>query len=559
MASLLGTVRDLDRLRQIVTVLVRHGFGEVAARTGLGAALGIRTEGEAGRAGRPSAGERLRMVLTDLGPTFVKLGQLLSTRPDVLPEDVVRELRKLQDEVPPVPWEQLRASVEQELGAPVEQFFEAFDPQPLASASIGQVHRARLRPRGSEHAVDVAVKIQRPGIRDVIERDIDLLYWLARAIESSIPESRVYSPIKLVGEFERAIRAELDFVQEADHAERFAHNFEGHPEARFPRIHREASGRRVLTLEFLHGKKVHDAVAAGADAALIARRALKIIVKQIFEDGFFHADPHPGNVFIVGPPDDPVIAMVDLGLVGRLTPRMRDLTVDLMVAAVRRDYRAIADALYALGRPTKKIDRQAFEAEVAVLADRYLGKRLQDIELSALVRDLVQGATKYGVEIPPDFLLVGKALMTVEGVGKEIYPELDVFEEVKPYFLDLLRRRYSPERLSQDLVRHALRLSNAASDVPLLAQEILEDVRKGELTVRVSEPHLASAADLLGRRIFSAILVASLYVGGAILVATGRVEGYVLGGLAITAGLSWASGHVLLAWWLGRRQRRGGS
>jgi ubiquinone biosynthesis protein len=191
-----------------------------------------------------------------------------------------------------------------------------------------------------------------------------------------------------------------------------------------------------------------------------------------------------------------------------------------------------------------------------VLADKDLGKRLQDIEMSALIRDLVYGATNYGIEIPPDFLMVGKALMTVEGVGKEIYPELDVFDEVKPYFLELLRQRYSPERVSQDLLRNALRISNVANDVPLLTQEILEDLRKGELVVNVTETGLASAADLLGRRIFSSVLVASLYVGGAILVHAGTMEGYVLGGLAIAAGFTWATGHVVLAWWIGRKNKK---
>ena len=197
--------------------------------------------------------------------------------------------------------------------------------------------------------------------------------------------------------------------------------------------------------------------------------ALDVIVKQIFEDGFFHADPHPGNVLMLGPHESPVIAMIDLGMVGRLSPRMRDLTIDLMVGAVRRDYDAIADAIYAIGTPTKKIDMDAFRAEVALLAEKYLGKQLREIELSSLIRDLVRGATTYGLEIPPDFMLVGKALMTIESVGKQIDPELDVFEESKPLFLELLRKRYSPERLGMELLDKARaterrHLQHAAAD-----------------------------------------------------------------------------------------------
>ncbi|MEM9195043.1 MAG: AarF/ABC1/UbiB kinase family protein, partial [Myxococcota bacterium] len=447
MASILNTVRDLERLRQIVLVLVRHGFGEVVQRTGLGS---LRRQSEAPPApdgsepppsgDKPNIGQRIRLVVQDLGPSFIKLGQIMSTRPDLIPKEIIDELKKLQDAVPPVAWDELEGHLERELGLPIDEVFEHLDKEPLASASIGQVHRARLKTdRGVE---DVVVKIQRPNIRSVIERDLDLLHILARTLERSIPESRVYAPIKLVEEFDRAITAELDFTLEADNAERFAQNFVDDQTVAFPTIHREHSSKRVLTMEFLPGKKIYDAVDGGVSGKRIAQTSVQAIVKQIFEDGFFHADPHPGNVLILGDAERPVLALIDLGLVGRLTPRMRDRTIDLMVGAVRKDYRGMADALYQIGRPLKKIDREAFEAEVAILADKYLGKKLGDIELSSMIRDLVYGANKYGLEIPADFLMVGKALMTIEGVGKEIYPELDVFEEVKPYFLDLLKQRY---------------------------------------------------------------------------------------------------------------------
>ena len=549
MASLITTVRDLERLRQIVLVLARHGFGEIVQRTGLGSLLG-KKDVEGGPPPRVEVGERIRLVVQDLGPSFVKLGQIVSTRPDIIPADIIRELKKLQDAVPPLPFDELREHVEKELGAKIGDVFEELDETALASASIGQVHKARLRT--DEGPVDVVVKIQRPNIKSTIDRDVDLLYWLARAIERSIPESRIYSPVKLVGEFDRAIQAELDFVLEADNAERFAQNFEGWEDISFPMVHRAATSRRLITLELLDGKKVYDAVAAGASGEKIAKTAVKVIIKQIFEDGFFHADPHPGNVFILGEPDRPRLAMIDLGLVGRLTPKMRDRTIDLMVAAVRKDYRGMADALYSIGKPTKKIDRDAFEAEVAVLADKYLGKKLQDIELSGMIRDLVYGATKYGLEIPPDFLMVGKALMTVEGVGKEIYPELDVFEEVKPYFLELLRQRYSPERIGQDLLSTAIRLSGAASDMPVQLQEIFDDLRKGSLSLQVHEPALRSAADQVGRRIFSGLVVSGLLVGGAFLIAR---DDMIAGALFIVSAVSWASLHTVVVAWLGRRRR----
>jgi len=252
------------------------------------------------------------------------------------------------------------------------------------------------------------------------------------------------------------------------------------------------------------------------------------------------------------PLDAPVIGAIDLGLVGRLTPQMREKTIDLMVAAVQSDYRGLADALFAIGTPTRKIDRSAYEAEVATLADRYLGKQLGDIQVSRLIQDLVGGATKYGLEIPPDFLLVGKALMTVEGVGKEIYPDLDVFEEMKPYFVRLMWARYSPERVMQDLVRTMTRISGAATEFPLQTQEILDDLRKGRLEVRMREPSLQASADVLGRRIYSGLVVTGLLLGSGVLLAS---ESWIFGGLFFLAALGWGALHTMWAMWLGRRKR----
>jgi len=550
MPSLLTAVRDLERLRQIAGVLVRHGFGELVQRAGWGAQLGV--GGEPADEGAISLGQRVRLVLTELGPSFIKLGQILSTRPDLIPAEVIDELQKLQDDVPPVPFDQVKPVLERELGASLDEIYEMLDERPLASASIAQVHRALLRMPDAP-SVDVVVKLQRPNIRDVIERDLDLLHWMARAIERSVPESRVYAPTKVVAEFDRAITAELDFTLEADNADKFTRNFLDFETGivTFPHVYRQASSRRVLTLEFLAGRKVLAAVDAGADGEKIAKHAVAIMIKQVFEDGFFHADPHPGNIIIQGTDEHPIIAMIDLGLVGRLTPQLRDKTVDLMVAAASEDYRALADALFAIGTPTKKIDRREFEAEVAVLADKYLGKKLKDIQLSGMIRDLINGSQKYGIEPPSDFVLVGKALMTVEGIGKQIFPELDVFEEVKPYFLKLVWMRYSPEKLSQELVRGMSRLGGAAADMPLQLGEIFDDLRRGDLAIRTIDRELPTALDRLGRRVFSGLVVSVCILSGAFLVAHQNVLGSVL----LTVGTLWAASHTALVAWLGRKRK----
>ncbi|HEY6881859.1 MAG TPA: AarF/UbiB family protein [Polyangiales bacterium] len=554
MASLLTAVRDLDRLRQIAGVLVRHGFGELVQRAGWGTPVAARTAAPAGGDGDEQAislGMRIRLVLTELGPSFIKLGQILSTRHDLIPEDIIEELQKLQDEVPPLPFEQMRPMIERELGASIEELYERLEERPLASASIAQVHRALLRVPDAP-SVEVVIKLQRPNIRELIERDIDLLHWMARAIERSMPEARVYAPSKLVAEFERAITSELDFTLEADNAEKFRKNFLEFESGvvAFPGVYRQASSRRVLTLDYMAGRKVLAAVEAGADGEKIAKNAVAVMIKQVFEDGFFHADPHPGNIIIQGTDAHPVIAMIDLGLVGRLTPHLRDKTVDLMVAAAAEDTRALADALYAIGTPTKKIDRRELEAEVARLSDKYLGKKLGDIELSALLRDLVHGAQQFGLEPPADFVLVGKALMTVEGIGKQICPELDVFEEVKPYFLRLMWMRYSPEKLSQELVRGMSRLGGAAADMPLQMSEIFEDLRRGDLAIRTIDRELPSALDRLGRRVFNGAVVSLCIWSGAYLLANDQE---VVGSVLLAIGALWTAWHAVFVERAGKR------
>jgi ubiquinone biosynthesis protein len=535
MVSILHAARDITRLGEISSVLVRHGFGEIVRRIGLGrprkrdpsspridpAAVERDPLDEEAHGAKEkqeiSLAVRARLVLEDLGPSFVKLGQIASTRADVLPAEIISELKKLQDAVPPVPFAQIRGQVEHSLAAELLDVYEYVAEEPLAAASIAQVHRARLRTE--EGPREVVVKVQRPGIAETIASDLDILHALAALLERAIPESKTYSPVGLVQQFDRAINDELDFAAEAENARRFAQNFEGFRTVRFPRVYRQASSKRVLTLEYLDGKKLDDALNAGYAGRQLARLALEIMVKQVFEDGFFHADPHPGNVLVLGDPDHPVLGLVDLGMVGHLSPRMRDLTVDVMVSAVRRDYEGVADAIYAISSPSKKIAMQAFRSEVALLTERYLGKQLKDIELSSLIRDLGACANTYGLEIPSDFLLVGKALMTVEGIGKEVDPELDVFEEARPLFLDLLRKRYSPERLGNQLLRRLEKLSDATYHMPQQIQEVLDDLRLGRLRIRAEDPGLLRSSDRLGRRVFSGIVASALLLAGAWLLA----------------------------------------
>lgn len=561
MISVVSAVRDLARLREISTVLVRHGFGEIVARAGFGRARKPKAEGESveppseldiaddalaqGEAEkkRAATAERLRLVLQDLGPCFIKLGQIASTRTDVLPPDVILELKKLQDDVPPVPFDEIKKVVETSFGKPLDKIYKRFDEKPLATASIGQVHRACLATADGD--VEVVVKVQRPNVGNLVLRDVELLHIMAATVEATIPESKLYSPVGLVQQFDRSITAELNYLIEAENCDRFAQNFAGDPNIRFPKAYREATSKQVLTLEFFDGKKLNQAIKEGYDGKLIAKKSVGIIIRQAFDHGFFHADPHPGNIIILGTKEDPVVGLIDVGMVGRLSPELRDRTVDLLMAAVRNDAYGVADALYAIGRPTRKVDMREYRAEVAILAEKYLGKPLKEIDLGAMLRDLVQGAMKYGIEIPPDFMMIGKTLMTLDGIGKELDPDLDIFGEATPFFTELLMKRYSPQRIGNDLMRGVEQLSRAGYDMPLQLREVLDDLRLGRLAVRAPDPPLALATERLGRRVFSGLYVAALTFGGAYLL---RGEEKLLGALFLVVGVLVWAGHAFLDW-----------
>lgn len=561
MISVVSAVRDLARLREISTVLVRHGFGEIVARAGFGRARKPKAEGESveppseldiaddalaqGEAEkkRAATAERLRLVLQDLGPCFIKLGQIASTRTDVLPPDIILELKKLQDDVPPVPFDEIKKVVETSFGKPLDKIYKRFDEKPLATASIGQVHRACLATADGD--VEVVVKVQRPNVGNLVLRDVELLHIMAATVEATIPESKLYSPVGLVQQFDRSITAELNYLIEAENCDRFAQNFAGDPNIRFPKAYREATSKQVLTLEFFDGKKLNQAIKEGYDGKLIAKKSVGIIIRQAFDHGFFHADPHPGNIIILGTKEDPVVGLIDVGMVGRLSPELRDRTVDLLMAAVRNDAYGVADALYAIGRPTRKVDMREYRAEVAILAEKYLGKPLKEIDLGAMLRDLVQGAMKYGIEIPPDFMMIGKTLMTLDGIGKELDPDLDIFGEATPFFTELLMKRYSPQRIGNDLMRGVEQLSRAGYDMPLQLREVLDDLRLGRLAVRAPDPPLALATERLGRRVFSGLYVAALTFGGAYLL---RGDEKLLGALFLVVGVLVWGGHAFLDW-----------
>lgn len=490
-------IRDANRLRQIVTVLVRHGFGAWLSELQLDERWALKKILELTAIEPDGTPFERRVVLAihDLGPTFIKLGQILSTRGDLLPRELIAELETLQDDVPALPAEVVRDIVRAELGRDADELYEDFEAVPLASASIAQVHGARLRDSGER----VVVKVQRPDLAEKIEADLEIMRYLAQALERNFPEARFYTPSGIVAQFERAIRKEMDFREEVENINRFRANFAGVEGVHFPAPFEELSTTRVLTMERIEGVKVTALSADDVTVDRVVRNGIDAVLKMIFEDGFFHGDLHPGNL-LVRP--DGTLCFLDFGLCGRLTPRQRDDLVDMMVALVGRDYPGVARVCWRLGdRPPAADGYAAFEADLTeCLERRFADKKIADIEIGAFFADLIQLSQTHRIAMPPDYTMTFKAVMTMEGVAKQLVPELDMLEAARPRLAELAARRLDPRRLVQsgyDVIRD---LSDAAGDLQQISRAALAYLRTAEAGMRGT-----AARDREWRRGYSAV------------------------------------------------------
>jgi ubiquinone biosynthesis protein len=452
-------------------------------------------------------------MLDELGPTFVKFGQLLSTRPDVVPPDIVAELRSLQDDVSPVGFNEIRDVVEAELDLTIERAFLEFDVVPMASASIGQVHRAVL-PDGQE----VAVKVQRPAAPAQIEADLALLYQAARLLRERVKALEFVDPRELVDEFARSIRLELDYGHEARNAEAFHRNFARDPGVVVPRVIRQYSSARVLTLEFLHGRKVADLdleTVTEAERRDLVTRMADTWMTMVFRHGFFHADPHPGNVFVL---DSGELGLVDFGQAGKLTTDDMAGLTRLFVDAATENVDAIPRRLRELGVRYAPEREQEFRRELQVLFDRYYGVRLSDVDPVQIIREGFQLIYSLNLKLPSRFVMLDKAIATLASVGQEVYPDFNVFEVAKPYARRLLAERFHPRLLAQQARTEALALGSIARDAPYQVHDILERLRDGTFQVKIGNPgidRLDEHIDQASNRLAVALVVAAGLLGSA--------------------------------------------
>jgi ubiquinone biosynthesis protein len=506
--------RSLGRISEIAQVAVRHGFGYFFHRNRLSDLLP--GNGQPTTDQVPSErGRHLRELLDELGPTFVKFGQLLSMRPDVLPPDIIAELRGLQDDVSPFPFEEAEEVIRTELGQPIERLFRDFDPVPVAAASIGQVHRATL-PNGRE----VAVKVQRPGAQRQIEADLNLMYQAARLARERVRALDFIDAEALVDEFARSIRQELDYRLEGRNAETFRKNFAGHPHVRIPRVYWSYSRPRVLALEYLEGTQLADIELLGwspEQRHRLAEVLAEAWMTMIFRHGFFHGDPHPANVLVFSPEQ---IGLVDFGQAGRLTDEDVSKATALFIDIASENIEALPKRLAELGVRYPKEREEEFTAELRELFYRYYGATLSEIDPQQVIREVFAVIYRMNLRLPTRFVLLDKAIATLGSVGMELSPDFNVFEVAKPYARSLMIGRYTPARIASRARRESINLARIARDLPYQMHDILEEVRDGQIEVGFVHKGLdefMGKLDVAFNRLVIALVVASGLIGSSML------------------------------------------
>ncbi|WP_374317511.1 2-polyprenylphenol 6-hydroxylase [Pseudoxanthomonas kaohsiungensis] len=514
----LGTVRDLGRLQQIASVLVGYGFGDMVRRIGLAGALE--------RAGRllhwqdPQAmahmapPERVRRALEDLGPTFVKLGQVLATRVDLFGPEWIAELGKLQNAVPPLPFERVRPQLVEDLGAEPEAVFAQLDEAPIAAASLAQTHRAWLA-----DGTAVVLKIRRPGIRDTVEADLRLLARLAEIVEAQAPDLHRYRPREVVQQFAQSLRRELDFAAECRNAERIAANFAGHDEIVVPRVHWQWTCERLNVQDFVAGIPGPDLAAvdaSGMDRKRLAQVGAGIVLKMVLEDGFFHADPHPGNIFYL--PGER-IGVIDFGMVGRVSEQRRIQIVQLLHGLVEREAEAVTDVLMEWGEGAWEADETRLQADIGAFVDQYRGVPLKDLRMGAMLLDVTTILRDHGLSLPPDLALMIKAFLTLEGFGRQLDPDFDMAGAARPYVEKVLLARYSPRALLRRGRRGAIDALELAGDLPRELRRLLRAARRGRLNMQIEVTSLKAFGEQVDRaanRLTMGVVTAALVIGSSI-------------------------------------------
>lgn len=468
-------------------------------------------------------GERLRLFLEELGPTFVKMGQMASTRPDLIPSELLEELEKLQDRVSPFSYEEVRAIVEHELGMAVDELFREFHEIPVGAASIGQVHFAVL-----QSGEPVAVKVQRPNIEEIIKTDLEILQHLAEIAEHRLEWAANYQLVEIIEEFSKALLAELDYTVEGRNADRLAKLFEDDPTVQIPRVYWDYSTKKVLTMEYVEGTKLNEREELkqrGYDEKMLAQRITHAILKQILLEGFFHGDPHPGNISAL--PSE-AIAFMDFGMVGRLSPQMKQHFASLVIAIMRRRSEGVLNAITKMGIVPDDVDMQLLQWDIDELREKFDDVPLSQVSLGEAVNDLFAIANRHRIQIPADLTLLGKTLLTMEQMVEKLDPELSIVKVAEPFGRQLLKERLSPKSVAEHVYNQWNEYGDVLTELPRTLKELTAITRKGKLPLELSLPKIErflNKLDRISNRLSFSIVLLSFSI-----IMVGLIIGSALGG-----------------------------
>jgi ubiquinone biosynthesis protein len=514
------TYRHMNRYRQILSILIKFGFGDLVDLLNIDQYIEIGLQmisrNRKDREERLTRAVRFRMAFEELGPTYVKLGQILSTRPDLFPTDIITELSKLQDAVPPHAFDALRDIIETELEAPMTSIFASIDPTPIASASIGQVHRGHL-----VTGEDVAVKIQRPDIQKTIEIDLEIMLHIATLMERHISEIAPHQPVKIVEEFAKTIEKELDYNLEAGNILRFRKSFIDDPTVYIPKVFQDQSTARVLTMEYISGIKISQSEqidAAGMDRKLITNRGANLILKQVLIHGFFHADPHPGNILIL---PNHIICLLDFGMVGIVTRESREEFVNLLDGIAQKNEADIVAALLKLTEWEQEPDMHVLERDMADFMGQHFFKALKEIEIGKFFKQMLEVATRHRLRIPSNLFLMIKTLTTLEGIALQLDPDFDIVESAIPFVMQVRIEQFSPKRLVAQFTRQAAGWVGLTEQLPRELMETVRMIRHKRLLIKLEHQGLEemlSTHDQISNRISFSIIIAALIIGSALIV-----------------------------------------
>jgi len=515
--EMFNVARDLGRVQDIASILIRYGFGSFVNVLGIGTVLE--------RAGRVlhwqhveeyvnlDTPQRIRRVLEELGPTFIKLGQILATRVDLFAPHYIAEFEKLQDQVPPIPFEDLLSQIEEDIGGSIDEFFAAVDRQPLAAASIAQVHKALLK-----DGTPVILKIRRPGLRKIIEADLRLLQRIADVAEVESPEIRRFHPKEIIRQFDQSLRRELDLAAECRNAERVATNLGDNYHVKIPIVYWQLTGERLNVQEYIegiHGRDVEAVEKAGLNRQLLAERGAKAVMRMIMEDGFYHADPHPGNVFYL--PDNE-LAMIDFGMVGRLTEDRRDQVVSLLYGMINHEPTKVAEILEDWS-DNIHTDEQVLTVDIEAFVDQYSSLSLKDLNLTSMMTDLMALLRDHRLILPPDLVLLIKAYITLDGLGRYLDPNFNTLVFAAPYTREIMMERYRPEVIAKKGWRHMVSIADLLTSLPKDLRKLIRASRQGAFQVDINVRHLdyyVGKTDSAISRLTMGIVTAAWIIGSSI-------------------------------------------